>query len=319
MAAPGRCGGRATLTPMSLPEPHPTEPAREFQRLAAYAVVLRQAADGAAEVLLSRLAPHLAPHEQWTLPGGGVEHGEDPAHAVVREVMEETGLAVTVGEDVRVHSQYFGEVARDGEQVDAHAVRLVYRGWVPRSAPEPHTVEVDGSTVDAGWHRVDDVLAGRLKVTGVVGAGLEGVMPHRLQRLAAYGLARRGEEVLLTRISPRGHHVGAWTLPGGGVDHGEPPAVALRREVAEECGVVGEVGRVLTVHDVHFTGTSPVGRLEDFHGVHLVYRLTLPTDADPRVTEEGGTTDAVAWVPLAQILDGTVPVLDVVRAALAAS
>ena len=35
--------------------------------------------------------------------------------------------------------------------------------------------------------------------------------------------------------------------------------------------------------------------------------------------EEGGTTDAVAWVPLADILDGTAGVLDVVRAALAAS
>ncbi len=29
--------------------------------------------------------------------------------------------------------------------------------------------------------------------------------------------------------STLGYHAGAWTLPGGGIDHGEPPAAALAR------------------------------------------------------------------------------------------
>lgn len=33
----------------------------------------------------------------WTVPGGRVERGETLAHAVAREVFEETGLAVEVG------------------------------------------------------------------------------------------------------------------------------------------------------------------------------------------------------------------------------
>jgi hypothetical protein len=88
--------------------------------------------------------------------------------------------------------------------------------------------------------------------------------------------------------------------------------------VAEECGVECRVGELLDVHDLHFGGTAPSGRFEDFHGVHLVFRVTVPEGAEPRVTEVGGTTDAVEWVSVADIESGRRPVLDVVHAALAA-
>ena len=79
-----------------------------------------------------------------------------------------------------------------------------------------------------------------------------------------------------------------------------------------------EVGDLLDVHDTHFRGTAPSGRFEDFHGVHLLFRATVAHDAEPEVAEVDGTTDAVAWVTLSELEDGTRPVLDVVRAALAA-
>lgn len=52
--------------------------------------------------------------------------------------------------------------------------------------------------------------------------------PPKRQRVAAYGLVHRDGKVLLSRLAPRVRFRG-WTLPGGGVDHGEHPRDALRR------------------------------------------------------------------------------------------
>lgn len=281
------------------------------QRVAAYAVIIR---DG--RILLSRLAARVTSEELWTLPGGGLDHGEDPRDAVVREVLEETGLAVTVSREARVYSMH-NRRARFGKgKADYHALRIVFEGWVPADAPEPHVVEVDGSTVEARWVSLESVLSGVTPTTALVVEALRDHEHARHQRVAAYAVVRRGDEVLLTRLSSRAHLPGAWTLPGGGVEHGERPAVGLAREVQEECGVACEVGPLLDVHDVHLVGTAPDGRTQDYHGVHLLYDASVPPGVTPRVVEVDGTTDAVAWVPVADVLEGRLEVLDVVRHAL---
>lgn len=285
----------------------------KVQRVAAYGLVLREG-----QILLTRLARRISSGERWHLPGGGVDHGEDPRDALVREIREETGLAAEVGETARVYSAHRPSMWRQGRRWDYQALRIVYDAWVPVDAPEPRVVEVDGSTVDVAWHPIADVLSGTLPVTDIVSEALADHRPFRLQRLAVYALVRRGSDVLLTRISGLGAHPGAWTLPGGGLDHGESPRKAVAREVREECGIDCDVGDLLDVHDTHFEGTAPSGRFEDFHGVHLVFRGTVPDDVEPRVVETDGTTDAVAWVPVADVESGRVRVLDVVTSALEA-
>jgi 8-oxo-dGTP diphosphatase len=285
----------------------------KVQRVAAYGLVLR---DG--QILLTRLARRISADERWHLPGGGVDHGEDPRDALVREIREETGLAAEVGETARVYSAHRPSMWRQGRRWDYQALRIVYDAWVPADAPEPRVVEVDGSTVDVAWHPVVDVLSGGLPVTDIVTEALSDHRPFRLQRLAVYALIRRWDDILLTRISGRGAHPGAWTLPGGGLDHGESPRDALAREVREECGVECQVGDLLDVHDTHFEGMAPSGRFEDFHGVHLLFRGTVPEGAEARVVETDGTTDAVAWVPVDEVGAGRIRVLDVVTAALRA-
>jgi len=289
------------------------KPLPKLQRVAAYALILR-----GDRILLTRLASRISADEKWHLPGGGVDHGENPRDALVREIREETGLDAEVGNTARIYSAHLPSLWRKGRRWDYQALRIVYDAWVPADAPQPRVVEVDGSTVDVDWHPVADVLSGDLPVTEIVSESLSDHRPYRLQRVAVYALIRRGDDVLLTRISALGAQAGAWTLPGGGLDHGETPRDALAREVGEECGVECEVGDLLDVHDIHFQGTAPSGRFEDFHGVHLVFRGVIPDGAEPRVVEKDGTTDDVAWVPVADVASGRVRVVDVARAALAA-
>ena len=284
------------------------------QRVGAYAVMLRERG-GRVEILLSRLSARVSRVELWTLPGGGIDHGEDPRAAVIREIHEETGLDATVGETAHVYSAHLPRASRDGLLVDAHAIRIVYDGWVAPDAPTPRVLEVDGSTSEAAWKALDEVVSGAVPVAGLVTEALVDHLPFRLQRVAAYAVVRRGDDVLLTRLSDRAAHPGRWTLPGGGVDHGEHPAGALAREVEEECALPCEVGPLIGVHDTNFFGHAPSGRIEDYHGVHLLFSATVG-DGEPHVEEVDGTTDAVAWVPVADVESGAVEVLEVVRHAL---
>lgn len=278
------------------------------QRVAAYAVITR-----GQEILLCRLAPKVSSRETWHLPGGGVDFGEHPADAVVREVREETGLDVSVGEVAHIASAITGE-----RRSPRHAIRLYYDAVLldPLNAI-PVVQEVDGSTVDARWFALEKVRAGAVRLSGAAHFAIENLTAvAEVQRSSAYGVAVHHDQILLTRLSSRTHRPGAWTLPGGGVDHGEAPIATVVREFAEETGLVAQVDRLLDAHSVTLTGTAPSGRTEDFHGIQLLFAVTVDDHAEPQVVETGGTTDAARWVPISDVRSGALPVLDVVRVAL---
>lgn len=69
-------------------------------------------------------------------------------------------------------------------------------------------------------------------------------MNPRRVRVAA-GVARRGEEILLTQRPPGGEHGLMWEFPGGKIEPGETAEQALAREVREELGVDCDVLAVL--------------------------------------------------------------------------
>ena len=116
-------------------------------RLAAYAVCVE---DG--RVLLARHVPPMG-ESSWTLPGGRVEHGEDPFDAVIREVAEETGCDAVVERLLGVDSRVIpAATARAG--VEHQNVGIFYQVQRPtKNANEAkiiaeHRAKVEGQ---ADW------------------------------------------------------------------------------------------------------------------------------------------------------------------------
>ncbi|WP_314451585.1 NUDIX hydrolase [uncultured Microbacterium sp.] len=113
-------------------------------RVAAYAVIT----DADDRVLLAHWID--GRRAAWTLPGGGLEAGEDPVQAVRREVREETGFRVSVGELLGIHSRVIPAEARlaDGSSGPLHTLRIVYRARIVGGRLRNET---GGSTDRAEW------------------------------------------------------------------------------------------------------------------------------------------------------------------------
>jgi 8-oxo-dGTP diphosphatase len=65
--------------------------------------------------------------------------------------------------------------------------------------------------------------------------------------IVAAAVVRDGERLLLTRRPSGAHLEGLWEFPGGKLEEGESPEVALARECLEECGIDVVVEDVLDV------------------------------------------------------------------------
>jgi 8-oxo-dGTP diphosphatase len=124
---------------------------RPRQRVAAYAVVVEQGA-----LLLTLLSDRTGAAGRWTLPGGGVDPGEEPVAAVLREVHEETGQDVDEVRLLEVVTHHWVGVSQHGPE-DHHAVRLVHRARCTRPT-RPVVHDVGGSTADARWVPLEDVV-----------------------------------------------------------------------------------------------------------------------------------------------------------------
>lgn len=92
-------------------------------RVAAYAVVVDDD-----RILLAHWNSPTRP--AWTMPGGGLDPGEDPMDAAVREVLEETGFHVELDGILGTDSQVIAEKDRFRGSGPIQALRIVYRAHV---------------------------------------------------------------------------------------------------------------------------------------------------------------------------------------------
>jgi len=283
------------------------------RRIAAYGVCR----DAAGRVLLVRASAVSNTPGLWLVPGGGIEHGEHPAAAVVRELAEETGLSV----EVITLRDVVADVSRLRDRpVDLHHDRVIYdvmavggtlrdelegstdlARWVPEEELAelplmPFTAEVFGlpwlphpghlAAGSAAWGGSTPTARGPQRRVGPRG-----------QRFSAYALATNPDgQILLARIAPGYPGAGRWHLPGGGTDFGEQPAAAVLRELAEETDQVGRVTGLLGVSHRHNPAArGPEGYPIDWHTVRILYRIAVDAPTRPRVTEASGSTADAAW------------------------
>ncbi|GAB4499556.1 MAG: hypothetical protein OHK0052_14770 [Anaerolineales bacterium] len=126
--------------------------------------------------------------EVWCLPGGGVEDGESPAEAAIREVKEELGL------DVRL-LHLVGVYARPGWPMGG-ALVMVYAAQITGGELRPNATEV----IQYGWFTAQNLppmLAGHKQraldaLAGMVGASrcqaIDYPLPKDLNRAQIYAL-----------------------------------------------------------------------------------------------------------------------------------
>ena len=129
---------------------HDDPGAAPWTRVGAYAICT----DAEGRLLVCRLAPGYPSTGAWTLPGGGVEFGEHPDDAVIRELREETGLNGAIERIALVSSSTFPKPSsRPGP---LHAVAILYRVRITGGSL---TVEVGGSTDACEWMSVAAIRA----------------------------------------------------------------------------------------------------------------------------------------------------------------
>ncbi|HEY0697338.1 MAG TPA: NUDIX hydrolase [Micromonospora sp.] len=281
-----------------------------LRRIAAYALCV----DPENRVLLVRASARSGTPGVWSLPGGAVDHGEDPNHTVVRETAAETGLSVAVAGLRHVLADMR---ALPDRGVTIHTDRLVYqvtvRGgrlcervgqptdlarWctldearrLPLRPFTAHALGLPPGSIDLAPEEVPDVPSFHAV------PGRDGL--HRAQRFAAYAVATDpAGRLLLTRVADGYPGAGCWHLPGGGTDYGEQPGEALLRELLEETGQSGRLVELLGVAS-HRDAASlgPEGYPIDWHGVRAFYRVEVDAPAPLRVGDVGGSTSDCCWM-----------------------
>ena len=112
--------------------------------------------------------------------------------------------------------------------------------------------------------------------------------------MAACAVCVRDGRVLLARLVAADGNK-RWTLPGGGMDHGEDPYDTVIREVEEETGYAVEPVALLGVDSIRRSYPRRLGTAADFQGLRIVYEARV-TGGQLR-HETGGSTDMAAWHP----------------------
>lgn len=100
--------------------------------------------DSSGRVLLVKRGPGSTRSGRWCIPCGYVDYGEDVREAAVREVREETGLEVELGQPIFVASNF-----HDPAKL---SVGIWFEGW-----QRGGRLDAGDDAVDVGWFGLDQL------------------------------------------------------------------------------------------------------------------------------------------------------------------
>ncbi len=258
----------------------------------------------------------------WLTPGGGVEPGETPREAAVRETYEETSIQVTLAQDaaelLRLRRTWsWGGVTFD--QTDHFFTARVPAGL----AIEPTSLTETEQETILGWRwwtiedlRSSDEVFEPSQIADLV------------ERLTV--ITRTSGRVLLIDEQQRvllieshvdvGAEATHWVTPGGGAEADESPARAAVRELREEVGVEIAIADDVAVHVDHeqfvfngrtyeqtnhyFLARLAPGTQLRVGGVNEIERAVLVGERWWTIAELRATTATVYPHGLADMLDG---------------
>jgi ADP-ribose pyrophosphatase YjhB (NUDIX family) len=120
-------------------------------------------------------------------------------------------------------------------------------------------------------------------------------------RVAAYAVVTDDDDRLLLARWIEGRRV-AWTMPGGGLEPGESPEDAVRRELREETGYTVKVGKLLGIHSRVIPAGQRVQKADEpLHTLRIVYRATVV--GGKLRYETDGSTDMAGWFTRPQVAE----------------
>lgn len=100
--------------------------------------------------------------DYYILPGGGQQYGEKLSETVIREVMEETALEITVGQ-LRYIRDYISRNHEFAEtEKDCHQVEFMFACHIAGSGKAHLGASPDDNQIDVHWLPLDRLMEFRL-------------------------------------------------------------------------------------------------------------------------------------------------------------